>query len=172
MTVSEEALLTALEAGDFYAGFARAFRYPEGEDSVLSSAEYLEAFDPSASTSGTSVHESAYVDRDSSGLFEELVRFYEHFGLRRNQDANLPDHVSVELEFMHFLCQLEYHAHAKGEDVSSVQKAQLDFIDRHLKRLLMGLLHARKGRGGMATELITSCLEFVQAHRQALAPEA
>jgi nitrate reductase assembly molybdenum cofactor insertion protein NarJ len=31
-----------------------------------------------------------------------LVRFYGHFGLAREERAELPDHVTVELEFMHF----------------------------------------------------------------------
>ena len=108
---------------------------------------------------------------EASALFEELVRYYEHFGLRRKEDAELPDHISVELEFMHFLCELEHHALLNGQEIVSVKNAQRDFIDRHVKRLLQGLLQGRAGKEGDATELVKSCVDFVESHRRALAAE-
>lgn len=170
MSETEDVLL-AVDASPIYAGYARAFRYPEDEDHVLSPSEYIAAFDQGASTSAVSIHEATYVDLDSSGLFEELVRFYEHFGLRRNEDAELPDHFGVELEFMHFLCELEHHGGLTGQDVTSVRKAQRDFIDRHIQRLLRGLAQGLLGRRGKAVDLVNSCADFVESHRQALADD-
>lgn len=167
MTEIDDALL-AVDASPLYAGYARAFKYPEDENHVLTRTEYIEAFDQGASSTAASIHEATFVDLDSSGLFEELVRFYEHFGLRRKEDAELPDHVSVELEFMHFLCELEHHAVQSGQDATSVRKAQCDFIDRHLTRLLKGTLQGLAGRPGNATELVESCIDFVKSHRLAL----
>jgi len=163
-----EDVLLAADASVIYAGYARAFRYPDNADGVLSATEYLQAFDQGASEEAASIHEAAYVDMDASALFEELVRYYEHFGLRRNEDAELPDHLSVELEFMHFLCELEHHAMLNGQEVASARNAQRDFIDRHVKRLLQGLLQGRAGKEGSATELARSCADFIESHRQAL----
>lgn len=162
---------TAMDASVIYAAYARAFRYPEDENCVLSPSEYMAAFDQGASSSALSVRESTYVEIDSSGLFEELVRFYEHFGLRRNEDADLPDHIGVELEFMHFLCELEHHAVLEGQDVAPVRRAQRDFIDRHLKRLLRGLSQGMLTRTGNAAELVKSCADFVDSHRDALSDD-
>jgi nitrate reductase assembly molybdenum cofactor insertion protein NarJ len=60
---------------------------------------------------------AAYASEDRSALFDELVRFYAHFGLAREECAELPDHLGVELEFMHFSCWLEHGASARGDDL-------------------------------------------------------
>lgn len=156
------------EAGDIYAGFAMAFRYPADEHAVLSQAEYLEAFDPGASNVAVSLHEATHADQEHTGLFEELVRFYEHFGLRRLQDAELPDHLSVELEFMHFLCRLEQHALARDADVDSLHRAQRDFMKRHLAPLIDGVSREISADSDNAAELVRSCAMFVAQHLRAL----
>ncbi len=156
------------ETSAIYAGFARAFVYPEHDQGVLSKTEYLESFDPSACSDASSVREASYANIEASALFEELVRYYEYFGLSRSQDAELPDHLSIELEFMHFLCELERHAPAGSADTDSLHKAQRDFIERHVLRLLTGLQQARNGKQERADELVRSCAEFVELHRLAL----
>ena len=67
-----------------------------------------------------------------AGTREEVVRFYEFFGyVLDGKFAWQPDHLSVELEFMHYLCFKE--AEAKSEaDALSFQLAQVDFSERHL----------------------------------------
>lgn len=170
MTETDE-VVQAADASVIYAGYARSFRYPEDDNGVLNRTEYLDAFDQGASSRAASIHEATFVDLDSSGLFEELVRYYEHFGLRRLENAELPDHISVELEFMHFMCELEHHAMLSGLDVSSARKAQRDFIDRHIKRLLKGMLEGLRGREGNARILVESCIDFVESHRLALAAD-
>ena len=87
-----------------------------------------------------------------AGTREDLVRFYNFFGYALAEHfAWQPDHLSVELEFMHYLC---YHEAAAESDPQSFQLAQADFAERHLlnwleracdgvQKLAADTLHAR-----------------------------
>lgn len=67
-----------------------------------------------------------------AGTREDLVRFYDFFGYRlAERFAWAPDHLSVELEFMHYLC---YGEATTEDDPQPFQLAQLDFTERHLAR--------------------------------------
>jgi len=68
-------------------------------------------------------------------LMEDLVRFYEYFGLRI-QPGDHPDHLCAELEFMHYMAFKEAAALAHADPVADVRRAQRDFLDRHLCRWL------------------------------------
>lgn len=60
---------------------------------------------------------------------EEITRFYEYFGYVVSENRQWEsDHLSIELEFIHFLCEGE----KEYSDSLSFQLAQKDFIDRHL----------------------------------------
>lgn len=62
---------------------------------------------------------------------EEIVRFYEFFGYRLHARVQwAPDHLAVELEFLHFLCHQESKAE-DGEEALSYRLAQRDFLARH-----------------------------------------
>lgn len=74
-------------------------------------------------------------------LMEDIVRFYEHFGLKI-QPGDHPDHLCAELEFMHYMAFKEAAALAHGDGVADVRRAQRDFLDRHLCRWLPRL-HVR-----------------------------
>ncbi|CAG0938133.1 Chlorate reductase assembly chaperone protein [Gammaproteobacteria bacterium] len=75
-----------------------------------------------------------------AGTREDLVRFFDFFGYRLDERfAWAPDHLSVELEFMHFLC---YHEFADEPERLSWQLAQADFAARHLANWLPGLAAA------------------------------
>jgi len=65
-----------------------------------------------------------------SGTREDLIRIYKFFNYSLAEKfAWAPDHLSVQLEFMHFLCFRE----AKAEsEAASYQLAQFDFAERHL----------------------------------------
>lgn len=67
----------------------------------------------------------------ATGVREEIVRFYEFFNfkLRRNW-CWAPDHLAVELEFLHLLAFAESNAKEPGE-AQSYQRAQIDFLARH-----------------------------------------
>jgi DMSO reductase family type II enzyme chaperone len=163
----------ALGLGSLYAGLAATFRYPApGQAHVLNATEYLRAFDPAVSPTAVSLRESSYVDGEGSSVLEELVRFYEFFGLRRRPDALLPDHLSVELEFMHFLSTLESTGEP-GRDTASLRRAQRDFLDRHLSRLIDAV-----GECGVALdsatarEAVAACRSLVGHHRDLLGTAA
>jgi DMSO reductase family type II enzyme chaperone len=64
-------------------------------------------------------------------LMEELVRFYEHFGLI-TRPGDHPDHLCAELEFMHYLAFKDAAALAHLDPVPDLRRAQRDFLDRHL----------------------------------------
>ena len=67
-----------------------------------------------------------------AGTREEVVRFYEYFGyVLDGKFAWQPDHLSVELEFMHYLCFREAEA-GSAADALSFQLAQADFSRRHV----------------------------------------
>ncbi|MEE9284720.1 MAG: molecular chaperone TorD family protein [Dehalococcoidia bacterium] len=73
--------------------------------------------------------------RGRQEIMEELVRFYEHFGLR-HQEGDLPDHLCAELEFMHYLAFKQAAALRAGTDSEPYKLAQRDFLSRHLNRWL------------------------------------
>jgi DMSO reductase family type II enzyme chaperone len=63
-------------------------------------------------------------------LREDLVRFYDYFGYELNEEFQWQmDHLSIELEFMHFLIVGELRSDA---DKLSFQLGQFDFIEKHL----------------------------------------
>jgi DMSO reductase family type II enzyme chaperone len=64
-------------------------------------------------------------------IMEELVRFFEHFGLRA-QPGDQPDHICSELEFMHYLAFKEAAALSSQGRTAAFVLAQRDFLDRHL----------------------------------------
>ncbi len=63
-------------------------------------------------------------------IMEELVRFYEHFGLQ-HAPGDQPDHLCAELEFMHYLCFKEAAVTSRRE-TGGLRLAQRDFLSRHL----------------------------------------
>jgi DMSO reductase family type II enzyme chaperone len=68
---------------------------------------------------------------------EEVTRFYHHFGLSLGGESReLPDHITTELEFMHFLTFREVAALENGQDRGPYVRAERDFLQRHLKRWL------------------------------------
>lgn len=74
---------------------------------------------------------SGHYGSDRLRTMEELVRFYNYFGLRITPGL-MPDHVTVELEFMHYLAHQEAQARQTGGDRESYLRAQRDFLERHL----------------------------------------
>lgn len=66
---------------------------------------------------------------------EDALRFYRFFGMKMAEDAHeLPDHVTVELEFMQMMTYTEGTARARGADELPLVRAQRDFLTRHLAK--------------------------------------
>ncbi len=93
--------------------------------------EYTRLFDAGASGPPCSLHEGAH--RPSRlGTLEQLVRFYNYFGLCRAAEPNdLPDHLSTQLEFLHYLSHCEAVLCRDGEDPAHYRRAQRDFLIHH-----------------------------------------
>ena len=84
----------------------------------------------------------AALNEDEASRPEFLLRYsdwYRHFGLRTDpsEDANeLPDHLVCQLEFLAWLAHLEAEAVEDGDARPGYQRAQRDFLQRHLRPFL------------------------------------
>ncbi len=69
-------------------------------------------------------------------LLEELVRFYNHFGLTAAgaPGNELPDHAFVQMDFLHFLSLREAECLVAGEGADDYRRARADFQRRHAAR--------------------------------------
>lgn len=69
-----------------------------------------------------------------SSTMSELLAFYHYFGVELNQRGphELPDHLPIELEFMHVLTYKEAIASREEGKVTPYLKAEQDFLERHL----------------------------------------
>ena len=84
-----------------------------------------------------------------AGVKEEIVRFYDFFGYELTPERQwAPDHLAVELEFLHFLAFRESRATAsqaiESDAELSLRLAQRDFLSRHPLRWLPVLRAAIK----------------------------
>lgn len=98
-----------------------------------------------------------------AGTREDLVRFFDFFGYRLDDRfAWAPDHLSVELEFMHYLC---YHELADAAERLSWQLAQADFAGRHLANWVPPLAAAVAGiePGAYYSRVLGALCDFVTA---------
>ena len=70
---------------------------------------------------------------DRKVVLKELILFYNHFGLSYAEGAQdeRPDHICLEMEFLHYLTFKEVQALQTGADPSSYRRAQRDFLERH-----------------------------------------
>lgn len=93
---------------------------------------YSSIFDNCSGRPAVSLHEKDYSKKDPKYIWEELIRFYEHFGLNYSlkECKEWPDHIGIQLEFLHYLTFLEAGAPA---DVAAIYvTAENDFLERHM----------------------------------------
>jgi len=101
-----------------------------GEDDELA-IEYTRLFDTGSSGPPCPLYGGLYGGARMKTM-EEAVRFYNHFGLTLSEEQReLPDHLAMELEFLHYLTYREATALQAGDDAGPYQRAQRDFIQRH-----------------------------------------
>ena len=100
-----------------------------------------------------------------AGVREDIVRFYEFFGYGLEEKfAWSPDHLSIELEFMHFLCYQEAEqSAAEGGDALPYQLAQSDFAKRHLVNWVSELAERvnQQQPGCLYSRLLAAMSEFL-----------
>lgn len=157
----------AAERSAHYAHLARAFSYRGADiEAGIPGPEYNAAFDPSVEEDACSLREGAHAEEEQSALFEELMRFYEFFGLGRSEGAEMPDHLSVELEFMHYLTHLEAQVQAQPdsdpEALDSLWRAQHDFLTRHVWRVVHAVQDKLNSEHPACVALVEGCSAFVQ----------
>lgn len=101
-------------------------------------AEYIRLFEIGDGTDGPSVpiFSGAYDSGDRTKRMEEVVRFFEYFGLKTSaEEPRSPDHLATEMEFMQYLSFKEA-ASASPRLSGSFRRAQEDFLDRQLTNWL------------------------------------
>lgn len=110
-------------------------------------------------------------------LLLELIQAYRHFGLETSTAAGgeLPDHLTLELEFMHFLAFKEHQARAEGDTdhLDGYVLAQQDFLERHLG-LWVDDFEARAAERAPAAfaQAAPALAAFVRAEADRAAPAA
>lgn len=132
--------LAPLRAGEFEEAHARCFGNTASGDCAPYEGEYGQAH----------VFQKTQTLADISG-------FYHAFGLELAPERHERwDHLSVELEFMHFLATKEAYALAKGhgeERLKLVRDAQAKFLEEHLGRwcpAFAGRLERKEDKGAHA----------------------
>jgi len=110
-----------------------------------------------------------HYERDRLRVMEELIRFYDYFGLSLTQ-GQLPDHISVQLEFMHYLTFKEAESLQRNRSQDSYQRAQTDFLERHPGKWLPLLRQKLANFQPLPVfdQLVTMADEFVRRDRQYL----
>lgn len=105
-------------------------------------AEYLRLFEVGSGTGGPGapLFSGFYGGADRMQRLEEVLRFYEYFGLRASpEDPRPADHLSTELEFMKYLTFKEAVTSSPRLQ-SSFRRAQHDFLERQLGPWLQDLV--------------------------------
>ena len=104
-------------------------------------SEFVRVFDAGPGGPPCPLYEGKYA-ADRKVNMEDLVRFYNHFGLSVAEapERELPDHITAELEFMHYLVFKEVLALQRDEDPAPYCLAEIDFLRRHPAKWLPQLL--------------------------------
>jgi putative dimethyl sulfoxide reductase chaperone len=103
-------------------------------------SEYIRLFDVGAAGPPCPLYGGVY-GGDRMKVMEEATRFYNFFQLRLSPRMHeLPDHITTELEFLHYLTFREAEALQGGLDPASLLRAERDFLQRHLCRWVPRLL--------------------------------
>lgn len=135
-----------------------------GDDDEALAIEYTRLFDVGASGPPCPLFGGLY-DGARMKTMEEVIRFYEHFGLKTSQARReLPDHLATELEFLHFLSFSEAEALAAGADPEPFRRAQRDFLARHPAKWVPELLQRIEQHQSMGYfyELILQLNRFLE----------
>jgi DMSO reductase family type II enzyme chaperone len=115
--------LTSVATFDLVAGGAS---YAEFE------SEYIRLFDVGPAGPPCPLYGGVYVG-DRMKVMEDATRFYNFFHLRLSSTMReLPDHVTTQMEFLHYLTFREAEAQQRELAVSSLRRAERDFLARHL----------------------------------------
>ena len=151
---------------------AHGARVIPGRTQAEREEDYQDAFDVDDSPLYEGFHRGA---EGREGILEDVMRFYGFFDLHLNEnERDYPDHLVAELEFLAVLALQEANAKAHGKDPRPFQRAQRDFIARHLGIWLPSLkrrIAERCPASSVYSGLAAALLEFVQSRHQWLQKE-
>lgn len=142
----------------------------QAPDAATLEADYIRLFEVGAGKPFCPPYEGSHRNGRMK-LMEDLVRFYEHFGLIAHPD-DLPDHICAELQFMHYLAFKQAAIASLSRPQNDIELAQRDFLDRHLCRWLPRLqerLRAARQPSAFYSALASFAADFVQVDRRWLA---
>jgi DMSO reductase family type II enzyme chaperone len=96
--------------------------------------EYISLFDAPTPGKSCPPYEGSWRDIGRSSVLFEVKRFYKFFGLDVKGSKELPDHIALELEFMHYLTFRQADALRKNDLKRALELLlpQKDFLERHL----------------------------------------
>jgi TorA maturation chaperone TorD len=110
---------------------------------------------------------SVYIDKEKRLMGDStmaVLRFYQEAGLSIDEDMQVPpDHIAIELEFMHYLLAQEAIADEKQEpdQVEHLQTLQADFCNRFLNPWVADFCSAiRKGTESDFYKSLADCLDI------------
>ena len=122
------ALPYAINVTDAASGLAEAGDY------VSFQAEYIRLFDVGTVRPPCPLYDGEWGGARKSAM-EDVLRFYRFFGLKLDDGTHeLPDHVTIEFEFMKVLTFIEGTASTRGGDTLPFFRAERDFLQRHPAR--------------------------------------
>lgn len=149
--------IAALTATSLEDGYTRCFGHAMSKDCPPYEAEYGQAH----------IFQKTHTLADIAG-------FYRAFGLDLAADSHeRVDHISVELEFMHFLCSKEVYALANehpDEQLAVCREAQSKFLRSHLCRWAFGFARRLRAKAGdtLYQELAQLLAVFLEAELRTL----
>jgi len=127
---------------------------------------YCSLFDAALGKAAVSLHERDHGSMGREPLWEDLFRCYAHFGLELEAGGlrEAPDHLTIELEFMHFLTFLEA---SSSDGARGLVLCQRDFLARHLDAWVprMYELIAKRSGGSVYHHIAHVLRDFVSADR-------
>lgn len=124
--------------GELHPELAECTAWPDlanAGDGDAMAVEYTRLFDIAGSGGPLCpLHGGSYRPDSRMQLLQELVRFYNHFGLTTEAAParELPDHLTTQLEFLHYLSRLESDCLEHGAGADDCRRARRDFLERHL----------------------------------------
>jgi DMSO reductase family type II enzyme chaperone len=168
-----------------YLAFAQVFSYPSPgawqcliEHGLVDPSlaqkdletQYLAAFEVGQGSAAVPLFEGMHRgDLGREGILEDLLRFYEYFGVRLNEsNLEYPDHLVTELEFVAWLCLQAQAAEHDGRDAAPYRRAARDFLDRHLAAWLPAFRRKLEASDTAYVEYATALGALVDHHRRQL----
>ena len=132
-------------------------------------SQYTKTFDVGDPQPPCPPYEGVYrAGIERTGILIEVSGFYKHFGLKMNPEEgkrDLPDNISAELEFLHFLTFKENQASEEGNQdlLKGYVLAQKDFLERHMVNWIPKFSDAMQRAANAANPLFGRFAEITSA---------